>query len=194
MEDPRLSGAASTHSFYTTTDENPTMMLPPPSTGIPASRPYTAATMATYVDHDAELPVPPLGTLHSNSSQMSSWDASAQQLDPEQEHEAIPQMPQVSLTFLLVSGRRRSMSFEPETTIGRVKELVWNAWPSEWQDERTAAPSYLRILYLGKILQDDDTLASKLFNFSGLFTPLHYLEQDYLSRHIFQLLNLNYQV
>jgi len=21
------------------------------------------------------------------------------------------------------------MSFEPETTIGRVKELVWNTWP-----------------------------------------------------------------
>jgi hypothetical protein len=27
-----------------------------------------------------------------------------------------------------VSGRRRTMSFEPETTIGRVKELVWNTW------------------------------------------------------------------
>ena len=44
--------------------------------------------------------------------------------------DAIPQTPQVSLTFLLVSGRRRTMSFEPETTVGRVKELVWNAWPS----------------------------------------------------------------
>lgn len=32
---------------------------------------------------------------------------------------------------------------------------------SEWQDERPPAPSYLRILYLGKILQDDDTLSSK---------------------------------
>ncbi|KAI0703179.1 ubiquitin-related domain-containing protein [Earliella scabrosa] len=72
--------------------------------------------------------------------------------------EPIPQTPQVSLTFLLVSGRRRTMSFEPETTVGRVKELVWNAWPNDWQDERPPAPSYLRILYLGKILQDDDSL------------------------------------
>ncbi|KAI0077583.1 hypothetical protein K474DRAFT_1684236 [Panus rudis PR-1116 ss-1] len=71
---------------------------------------------------------------------------------------AIPHDPQVSLTFLLISGRRRVMSFDQETTIGRVKELVWNAWPNEWQDERPPAPSYLRILYLGKILQDDDTL------------------------------------
>ncbi|EMD30990.1 hypothetical protein CERSUDRAFT_100789 [Gelatoporia subvermispora B] len=72
--------------------------------------------------------------------------------------EPVPQIPQVALTFLLVSGRRRTMSFEPETTVGRVKELVWNAWPNDWQDERPPAPSYLRILYLGKILQDDDTL------------------------------------
>ncbi|KAM5534725.1 hypothetical protein V8D89_011589 [Ganoderma adspersum] len=72
--------------------------------------------------------------------------------------DAIPQTPQVSLTFLLVSGRRRSMTFEPEITVGRVKELVWNAWPNDWQDERPPAPSYLRILYLGKILQDEDSL------------------------------------
>ncbi|KAH7912615.1 ubiquitin-related domain-containing protein [Hygrophoropsis aurantiaca] len=75
----------------------------------------------------------------------------------------VPQTPQVSLTFLLVSGRRRTMSFEPETTVGRVKELVWNAWLAEWQDERPPAPSYLRILYLGKILQDEDTLAHLAF-------------------------------
>ncbi|KAH7919707.1 hypothetical protein BV22DRAFT_847681 [Leucogyrophana mollusca] len=76
----------------------------------------------------------------------------------------VPQTPQVSLTFLLVSGRRRTMSFEPQITVGRVKELVWNAWPGDWQDERPPAPSYLRILYLGKILQDEDTLARKFIS------------------------------
>lgn len=33
-------------------------------------------------------------------------------------------------------------------------------WSADWQDERPPAPSYLRILYLGKILQDEDTLIS----------------------------------
>ncbi|KAI3615687.1 ubiquitin-like protein 3-like [Moniliophthora roreri] len=70
----------------------------------------------------------------------------------------IPQTPQVSLCFLLISGKRRVMSFDPETTVGRVKELVWNAWPSDWQDEQPPTPWHLRILHLGKILQDDDTL------------------------------------
>jgi hypothetical protein len=67
-------------------------------------------------------------------------------------------LPQASLTFLLVSGRRRNMNFEPATTIGRVKELVWNTWPADWQDERPPAPAYLRILFRGRVLQDDDTL------------------------------------
>jgi len=52
------------------------------------------------------------------------------------------------------------MSYEPDTTIGRVKELLWNTWPSDWQDERPPAPSFLRVLYLGKILQDEETLSS----------------------------------
>ncbi|KIK25679.1 hypothetical protein PISMIDRAFT_676982 [Pisolithus microcarpus 441] len=39
-------------------------------------------------------------------------------------------MAQVTLTFLLVSGRRKTQTFDPETTVGRVKELVWNAWPT----------------------------------------------------------------
>lgn len=42
----------------------------------------------------------------------------------------VPQTPQVYLTFLVISGKRRTMSFEPETTLGRVKELVWNSWPT----------------------------------------------------------------
>jgi len=74
-------------------------------------------------------------------------------VDPE-----VPQEPQVSVTFLLISGRRRTMLFQPEVTIGRVKELVWNGWPYEGQDERPPAPSYLRLLYYGKLLQDDETL------------------------------------
>lgn len=82
---------------------------------------------------------------------------------PTAQENIVPQTPQVSLTFLLVSGRRRTMSFDPEITIGRVKELVWNAWPADWQDESPQAPSHLRILYLGKILQDEDTLTHLSF-------------------------------
>jgi hypothetical protein len=63
--------------------------------------------------------------------------APAQVPQPEDESEqvveaaavVVPQVPQTLVQFLLVSGRRRSMAFDPETTVGRVKELVWNTWP-----------------------------------------------------------------
>lgn len=49
---------------------------------------------------------------------------------------------------------------------------------TEWEDERPLAPSALRILYLGKMLQDDETLESAFLRLSpvanklNLITPL----------------------
>ena len=40
----------------------------------------------------------------------------------------------------------------------------------EWQDERPPAPNYLRILYLGKMLQDDETLTCMALLYSSLAT------------------------
>ncbi|KAF9039463.1 hypothetical protein BDZ89DRAFT_382853 [Hymenopellis radicata] len=104
----------------------------------------------------------------------------------------IPRTPQISLTFLLVSGRRRTMNFDPTYTVGRVKELVWNTWPggsflffahrphvpifffsSDWQDERPPAPSFLRILHLGKVLQDEDILKGAFFPIDAPPTIVH---------------------
>ena len=64
----------------------------------------------------------------ATSTQVENVDSAAAAAAPP----SVPvlQTPQTSLTFLLVSGKRRTMSFEPQTTVGRVKELVWNAWPN----------------------------------------------------------------
>ena len=178
------------------------------------------------------------------------------ELEEEDTGAVVPQETQALVQFLLVSGRRRSMAFDPETTVGRVKELVWNTWPNgtlslsfvptplslhtythmrawrrlrhmvhkvcrcgaaaathqpdsivnvfhfhlfkfyfillraellcqflvdvwdfssffpwiddrfattDWQDEHPPAPSHLRVLYLGRILQDDETLTRMCF-------------------------------
>ncbi|KAK7457876.1 hypothetical protein VKT23_010220 [Stygiomarasmius scandens] len=72
--------------------------------------------------------------------------------------------PKIPLTFLLITGARRSMSFDPETTVGRVKELIWGGWPEEFPaSDKLPTPSYLRLLHLGKILQDEDTLTRLKF-------------------------------
>ena len=54
---------------------------------------------------------------------------------------AVPQVPQTLVQFLLVSGRRRSMAFDPETTVGRVKELLWNTWPNGTSTSTLPSPS-----------------------------------------------------
>ncbi|KAJ6595719.1 ubiquitin-related domain-containing protein [Mycena vulgaris] len=139
-------------------------LLPPPHA------PYTssARTSTTRVDIDMENDDP---TAEPQSDVLLDPAPAPQAPEPE----PVPQTPQTALTFLLISGRRRTMAFDPATTVARVKELVWSAWPSEWQDDRPPAPSYLRILYLGKILQDDDTLTALGF---PSHTPLSASEQQ----------------
>ncbi|KAJ3483376.1 hypothetical protein NLJ89_g12068 [Agrocybe chaxingu] len=113
-----------------------------------AIRPCPRAVRRHVFAHERaldELPVPTLPASHgpANNTQASplistvsgAHDKPSPKLEmPAQAQpmveEPVPQMPQTYLTFLLISGKRRTMSFEPETTIGRVKELVWNSWPA----------------------------------------------------------------
>jgi len=82
-------------------------------------------------------------------------------LKAEQEPEVtVAEASKVSITLLLVSGRRRTQEFDRKTTIGELKEMVWSTWPSEWSDELPPSASFLRILYLGRILTDDTILSS----------------------------------
>lgn len=143
-----------------------------------AASPYNSASARTSFTHVDVDNVPSFGAypaLPNSSLGQTAPDAGVNNTEavaqspadgPAVPENVVPQTPQVSLTFLLVSGRRRTMSFDPAITIGRVKELVWNAWPADWQDESPQAPSHLRILYLGKILQDEDTLTHLSFQTS----------------------------
>ncbi|KAJ7174283.1 hypothetical protein C8R46DRAFT_1080546 [Mycena filopes] len=136
-------------------------LLPPQQQHSPY-RDVSARTSTTRVNDDMD----DTQDLPQEEEAQQQPDVQPEQLEPQPEPEPeAPAMPQTTLTFLLVSGRRRTMAFDPDTTVGRVKELVWNAWPSEpeWQAERPPAPAYLRILYLGKILQDEDTLTKLAF-------------------------------
>jgi len=82
--------------------------------------PRQISPSARTIEPDVSVP---LASMTTPVDESTSHKASLQRQD-------VPQTPQAFVTFLLVSGKRRTMSFEPETTIGRVKELIWNAWPS----------------------------------------------------------------
>jgi len=184
-----------------TSDDQPsqvTVLDPPTLSFIPTPsnlRPSTGRTSITQVEHsdDDEQILDPEPTSQDvsrspsnasthraseliSNSQDRPQSAQQQPSTPTQQpltvSQTVPQMPLIYLTFLLISGKRRTMSFEPESPVGRVKELVWNSWPTEWRDERPPAPSYLRVLYLGRMLQDDETLISlRLPTYTPQSTP-----------------------
>lgn len=88
--------------------------------------PLDIASSTSHVTPQAPEPIPTL----SQDQQQSVQNPSTPSTQPQVMSETVPQTPQTYLTFLLISGRRRTMSFEPESPISRVKELVWNSWPT----------------------------------------------------------------
>ncbi|KAJ1970496.1 hypothetical protein H4R35_005830 [Dimargaris xerosporica] len=62
----------------------------------------------------------------------------------------------VHLTCLLVSGKRHTFTFAPTLSIGQVKQQVFDQWPN---GERPASAHLLRLVYLGRFLDDTSTLA-----------------------------------
>jgi hypothetical protein len=109
-------------------------------TRVDDTRPGTAAGDTSIIhNHLPDDPVPGLGPGDGNGRGGGGDGADARSAPPpprdeEEEDEetgaVVPQETQTLVQFLLVSGRRRSMAFDPETTVGRVKELVWNTWPN----------------------------------------------------------------
>ncbi|CAG8832178.1 23123_t:CDS:2, partial [Gigaspora margarita] len=64
----------------------------------------------------------------------------------------------ISLTLLLVSGKRHTFIFDPSYTVAMVKKQVFNDWPEEWAEETVPSVSGLKIVYLGRVLDDGTTL------------------------------------
>ena len=117
-------------------DEDEQLLAPEPtsSTSQDVAESSTSNDATTNTTHQASA------ELISKNSQ--DQPQSVQQQQPStpstsqhqtQSPQTVPQMPLIYLTFLLISGRRRTMSFEPESPIGRVKELAWNSWPTGQQ-------------------------------------------------------------
>lgn len=131
-------------------DAAPTPVLEAPTPEAPV---LSVAVLAPALEESSKDDTTPMSESQKNEQPPSGT---------QKESPPIPHTPQVYLTFLLLSGHRRTMNFEPATAIGRVKEVVWNAWTGgDWPTEdRPPAPSYLRVLHAGRMLQDDETLAN----------------------------------
>ncbi|CAG8464270.1 1320_t:CDS:2 [Ambispora gerdemannii] len=107
----------------------------------------TTATVSGGGESTASFTTPLLSERDSTSSAV-----------PEEE------FPEVRLTLLLVSGKRHTFKFEHSDTIGNVKK--------QWADETPAAASSLKIVYLGRFLEDQSTLETNKI-YAGQTTIVH---------------------
>ncbi|CAE6417830.1 unnamed protein product [Rhizoctonia solani] len=90
---------------------------------------------------------------------------------PRHEHATLPPEPaapatepsDIPITFLLISGERKQMHFAPSMTIGRAKETFWSAWTPENSETKPPSSSFLRVLHMGKVLSDEQTLEDAKF-------------------------------
>lgn len=84
----------------------------------------SARTSRTRVDLLMTSP-PGEITTASPSIQDEEGDATPAQEPPREE---VRSEPMVSLTILVLSGDRKKFTFHPDTTAGRVKEMIWSTW------------------------------------------------------------------
>lgn len=84
----------------------------------------SARTSRTRVDLLTTSP-PGEITTAAPSIQEEEGNAAPSQEPPREEARAEPM---VSLTILVLSGDRKKFTFHPDTTAGRVKEMIWSAW------------------------------------------------------------------
>lgn len=93
--------------------------------------------------------------------------------------------PALSITLMLITGARHPYkidekyltardtvarapdgSFDPRQISGyKLKELIWTDWRGEWEP-RPAAPSSIRLINMGQMVDDKKTLNGTLFSLS----------------------------
>ncbi|CAG8445884.1 3470_t:CDS:2 [Cetraspora pellucida] len=94
-----------------------------------------------------------------DSTTSSSLPSNISQLDTSLVETNNPELGnKINLTLLLVSGKRQTFFFDPSYTVSMVKKQVFNDWPEEWAEETVPSVSCLKIVYLGRVLDDGTTL------------------------------------
>lgn len=94
-------------------------------------------------------------------------------VDAAGDEEIIPQGPELTLTLLLITGLRITIKMDshylashssltafsdPEQVlIGSFKSCIYSCWQDDWTVAPPTTPDCIRLIYLGKVLQDDQT-------------------------------------
>ncbi|ESP02182.1 hypothetical protein LOTGIDRAFT_230575 [Lottia gigantea] len=85
----------------------------------------------------------------------------------------------INLRLILVSGKTAEFLFLPSDSAAEITEHVYSHWPSEWNDEQLPSSNILRLIYQGRFLHGNVTLAALQLP-TGKTTVMHLVARENL--------------
>jgi len=132
----------------------PQLQAPNLSNSVVSSSPPPSQTATLVGPMAAEI------TSDSQHELNSNWENSPEMTMAKPGSSLATVFPRVSITFLLGSGKRKTLDFEQSDSFGAIKERLVREWPTDWDGElKPQSASAIRFLHLGRLLSDDETLS-----------------------------------
>ncbi|OWF52880.1 ubiquitin-like protein 3 [Mizuhopecten yessoensis] len=85
----------------------------------------------------------------------------------------------INLRLILVSGKSKEFLFTPNESAADITELVYNNWPTDWEDEPLPPANILRLIYQGRFLHGNVTLGALQLPM-GKTTVMHLVPRENL--------------
>ncbi|XP_076467712.1 ubiquitin-like protein 3 [Babylonia areolata] len=85
----------------------------------------------------------------------------------------------INLRLILVSGKTHEFLFSPSDSAAEITDHVFSHWPEEWSDEQLPSTNILRLIYQGRFLHGNVTLAALQLP-TGKTTVMHLVSRENL--------------
>lgn len=85
----------------------------------------------------------------------------------------------INLRLILVSGKTHEFLFSPSDSAAEITDHVFCHWPEDWSDEQLPPTNILRLIYQGRFLHGNVTLAALQLP-TGKTTVMHLVSRENL--------------
>ncbi|CAH3127095.1 unnamed protein product [Porites evermanni] len=95
-------------------------------------------------------------------------------------HKTIPD-DKICLRLILVSGKTHEFIFSPSDTVYYITQHVYENWPEDWKDEAVSSHNILKLIYHGRFLHGNVSLAGKSLHLeTGKRSVMHLVARENL--------------
>jgi hypothetical protein len=85
----------------------------------------------------------------------------------------------INLKLLLVSGKTKEFLCKPSDSVTVITQHVYDNWPPDWSDEQYPPTNILRLIYQGRFLHGNVTLAGLQLP-TGKTAVMHLVAREHL--------------